>query len=364
MDTRTAPATLNAQLRDEVLVHLIDLHRYANSEVRAMLRILNAADADLFARLMAALPNMATPFSVSRLTAALIGVWEVNEGAYRQITQRSAAEMRALTEMELDHQRSMFNDLLPEEARTRLVNVEAVHAHAAATAEPFRGRLLSEWFTKLAADRQERIETELRIGFTAGETVDEMIRRLRGTRAEGYADGLLQIDRRHAEAVVRTATSHFAQRARESFYEANSDLITEEQWVSTLDNRTTEMCQIRDGLIYTSPEHRPVGHRVPWLEGPGAIHWNCRSVSIPVVDSAKALGLDLPPVERAAMNGVAAPGTTYREWIEAQPAARQDQILGPTRASRMRSGKLDFPDFFDAKGQFLTLDELRQKNRL
>lgn len=353
--------TVNERMRDEVLAHLVDLHRYANSEVRALMRLLNAADTDLFARLLAALSNMsATEFTVQRLTSLLAGVWEVNEAAYRQAAQRTATEMYALTEYELAHQQSLFRDLLPTEIEVFPAQAQAVYA--AAMAQPFRGRLLSDWFATLAAQRQVRIETALRIGYVSGRTVDEMVRELRGTRAQNYEDGLLQIDRRNAEAVVRTATAHTAQFAREAFYKTNEDLISEEQWVSTLDNRTTEMCQIRDGLIYTSPEHRPVGHRVPWLEGPGALHWNCRSTSVPVIDSAKELGLELPPLERASMDGVAAPGTTFRDWIERQSAARQNDILGPTRGALLRKGELSFERFFNDKGAFLNLDELRAKD--
>jgi len=352
--------SVNERLRDEVVAHLIDLHRFSNSEVRAMLSILRDADIALFNRLTAALANLsATEFTVQRLSSMLTGVWEANEAGYRQLATRTVEQMRSLTEYELEHQTSLFRDLLP--TQVSVATVEPAMVYSAAFARPFRGRLLGEWFESLAAQRQQRIESTLRTGYVTGRTIDEMIRDIRGTRAQNYADGLIQIDRRNAEAVVRTSVAHFANFARQSFYKANADLIAEEQWASTLDNRTTEMCQIRDGLMYTAEDHQPVGHKVPWLEGPGMIHWGCRSTSVPVIDSAKELGLDLPPLERAEMNGVAAPGTTYRDWIERQPAARQDDILGPTRGALMRKGGLDFPDFFSEKGNFLTLDELRQR---
>lgn len=355
--------TINEKLRDEVLAHLIDLHRLANGEVRKILALLNAADSDIFARLVAALHSgQITEFSLARLTSLLSGVWELNDATYRQMATRSANEMHDLTIYELDHQESLFKELLPDALSGRIATLDAQTVYAAAMARPFRGALLADWFERLAANRQRRVEDALRVGFVSGKTVDEMVREVRGTRAQNYADGILQIDRRDAEAVVRTATSHTAQFARQSFYRANEDLITEEQWVSTLDNRTTEMCQIRDGLIYTSPEHRPVGHRVPWLEGPGALHWNCRSTSVPVIDSAKALGIELPPLERASMDGTAAPGTTFRDWIERQSASRQDEILGPTRGALLRRGNLEFESFFNDKGIYLTLDQLREKD--
>lgn len=56
---------------------------------------------------------------------------------------------------------------------------------------------------------------------------------MRGTRAKGYADGLLDIDRRSAEAVVRIAISHTAEFARDRWYDANDDIIGALAWVST-----------------------------------------------------------------------------------------------------------------------------------
>lgn len=38
-------------------------------------------------------------------------------------------------------------------------------------------------------------------GFVEGKTTDQIIRELRGTRAKGYIDGLIQKDRRDIEAV-------------------------------------------------------------------------------------------------------------------------------------------------------------------
>lgn len=355
--------TVNERMRDEVLAHLINLHRYANSEVRDMLRLLNAADRDIFARLAAALERMSTgAFSVQRLASVLTGVWEVNEAVYRQMAVRSATDMRDLTEYELSHQQALFRDLLPDGLGSRIGSLQAQSVYAATAAQPFQGNLLKDWFDRLGSQRQERIAKTLNIGFVAGKTVDEMVRELRGSRAQNYADGLLEIDRRNAEAVVRTATAHTAAFARDAFYERNSDLIKEVQWVSTLDTRTTEECQIRDGLRYTADDHEPIGHDVPWLAGPGMLHWNCRSTSIPVIDAAEELGLDLPPLERAAMDGAAAPGTTYRGWITKQSAARQDDILGPTRGALLRSGGLSFDRFFNDKGVYLTLEQLRERD--
>ena len=53
---------------------------------------------------------------------------------------------------------------------------------------------------------------------------------------------------------------------------------------------------------------------------------------------------------------------TYGDWIKKQPAARQDQIVGATRGALMREGKLPFDALYTPRGEYLTLEQLRERN--
>lgn len=126
-------------------------------------------------------------------------------------------------------------------------------------------------------------------------------------------------------------------------------------------------CRIRDKLLYTPVDHKPIGHKVLWLQGPGRLHWRCRSGRTPVLKSHKELGIDVPEIviegkTRASMDGQVAAETTYADWLKKQSAARQDEVLGPTRGRLMREGKLSLDDMYSARGKPLTLDELRKKD--
>lgn len=66
------------------------------------------------------------------------------------------------------------------------------------------------------------------------------------------------MSRANAASIAKTAVGHLAATARESFASANNDLIKGKQWLSTLDNRTTPQCRIRDRLKYTL-DNKPVG---------------------------------------------------------------------------------------------------------
>ena len=209
------------------------------------------------------------------------------------------------------------------------------------------------------------IRNAIRQGYMDGLTTDQIVRSIRGTRARGYADGVLERSRREVQTIVQTALSHTAQTARSELYMANADLIKARKWDSTLDTRTSEGCRIRDGKQYTNEERpKPIGHKIPWLQGPGRLHFNCRSVDVPVTKSWKELGIDvddLPPGDRASMDGTVPGDTTFGEWLSRQSAERQDEVLGPERGKLLRAGKASFTDFYDDRGRPLTLPELLAK---
>jgi len=364
-------SSVNEQLRDADIGHQVDLQQYANGVVQRMLALLNRVDSDLFAQLMAALERLpAESFTVERLQQLLASVRALNAQAYAALYGELQDELQALAVYEAGYQFSLFKSAIPVEAQVVLqidiATVSAEQVYAAAMSRPFRGRLLSEWASSIANDRMARIRDAVRIGYVENQGISEIVKRVRGTRAKGYSDGIIEIDRRHAEAVVRTAISHTAAFTRNRFLDVNRDLIKAVVWTSTLDSRTSEGCRIRDGLQYTPGEHKPIGHTVPWLSGPGQLHWNCRSTSLPVTKSWAELGGadigEFNPATRASMDGQVPAETTFAEWIKKQSAARQDEILGPTRGKLMRDGKLTLDRFYNERGRYLTLAQLRERN--
>jgi len=251
----------------------------------------------------------------------------------------------------------MLQSVLPAQVAEALTlaTVPANQAYAAAMARPFQGKLLREALKDVEAAKAIRIRDAIRMGFVEGETISQMVRRLRGTRTNGYADGLLEIDRRGAEALVRTAVNHTANYARQALFEANDHLVKQWQFLATLDGRTTITCASLSGKTFAIGQ----GPQPPR-------HWNCRSTSVPVLESAwESLGLsksDIDPGTQASMDGQVAADLTYGQWLKGKPAAFQDEVLGPERGKLFRSGGLTVDRFTDSKGKVYTLDELRKRD--
>jgi hypothetical protein len=260
---------------------------------------------------------------------------------------------------------------------------------------PMLGRTLAQWFTGLKAGDAQRIEQAVRQSFWDGQSAEDAIARVRGTRRSGWRDGATQQTRRQVEALTRTAVNHATNVVREQTMLANSDVFSASMWVSVLDGRTSAVCQARDGRIAAVPgkEIPPALSNLPRLDPPEArppAHPNCRSIMVAVLSKDGLIG-DRPYVvdtrtgqqrqvdfrAEAARRGVpvsqvrdewwkARVGrvpatTTYRDWLSKQTAGFQDEILGPTRGRLFRQGGLGLDSFVDESGHKYTLDELRSR---
>ena len=180
----------------------------------------------------------------------------------------------------------------------------------------------------------------------------------------------MEISRVHAETIVRSATAHYAATARELIYEENADIIPMLRWIATLDSRTSEICRPRNLKLYqNNKSHTPVDHQFSWLRGPGKCHPRCRSVSVPVLEGDEDSPLNM---QRSAKDysksskgkgDVVDANTTYSEWLKRQPDYIQDQILGKTRGELFRSGGYKVEDFYNDKGKYLSIDQLRENDK-
>lgn len=358
--------TANERLQQAAIRRAIDLDRYSSHVVRRMVALLNRIDASLMHQITEALEKMpAGSFKIERLEGLLKSTRALNAEAFTALDKALTHELKEFARVEAGYQLELFRSVIPAQvvAEVGVAAINANQVYAAAMARPMQGRLLKTWAKGIEAERLVRIKDAITIGYTEGQTTDEIVRRIRGTRAKGYSDGVINITRHHAASVTQTALSHIAATAREHFDEANRDLIKGYKWLATLDNKTSEGCRIRDSKEYDR-DRKPVGHKIPWLTGPGKLHWNCRSTETRILKSLRELGLDvdeMPKSTRASMDGQVPQDTTYGQWLRDQPVYIQNDVLGKRRAEMFRSGDLKIERFYSDKGRLLSLEELEQR---
>ena len=360
--------TANELLQAEAIRHALALRGYSDNLVTRMIAALNRSDPRLLGELLDALDRLdPDSFTVERLESLLVSVRSLNAAAYQDVNRELTQALRDYALYEATYQNDALVMAVPLPLRVHVAAINAEAVYAAAVARPFQGALLREILVDTEANRARLIRQTVTQGFLEGRTTDQIVRDLRGTRARGYADGLMNRSRRDIEAITRTALGHMAGFVQDRHVEANAGIIKAVKWSSTLDLRTSETCRVRDGMLYHPVTHKPMGHQLPWLGGPSRAHWNCRSAQVPITKSFSELtgipGLpEWTPTQRASMDGQVPNELTYADWLGKQSAARQDDVLGPARGRLMRDGGLSLKDMYSARGKPLSLDEMRERD--
>jgi SPP1 gp7 family putative phage head morphogenesis protein len=359
-------ASANEELADRARVHAINLLRFDAKVRRDVLRQLERLEKDLIERLrLGAIagdePGAAalTPAQRQRLTTLLTGVTETIRTAYRGIDTGTAGELAGLAVSEGEWTvRSLAGALgtdavavMPASATLRSVAGDAL----------VQGAPSREWWSRQAGDLVERFSDEVRQGIIAGETNSQIVRRIRGSRAAGYKDGLMEVTRRNAEALVRTSVQSVANDALMTTARENADVVKGFEQISTLDSRTTTICIAYSGKTWDL-DGNPIGHDLPFNGGTPR-HWGCRSVTVPLLKSWTEMGVnirdEIPPSTRASLDGQVPEDMTFDKFLSGKSKTFQDDLLGPGRAELWREGKITLTQLVDQRGRPLTLDQLR-----
>lgn len=339
--------------QDMLLQHQVLIQRLSTAEVnkfkpflRQMDRVLRDALADI---------NV-TDFARSRLETLLKSVDTLLAGVLNKFSQQLLLDLEDYA----GHEARFTAGVLDATTTFDAIVPTAAQIRKAITSTPLgvkgsgRGSLLKSFLTQFSAAEVRAANGVIRRGAFEGKTNAGIVQELRGSHERGYADGVLQITSRHAEAVVRTAVNHVASIARDETYAANSDIIEKERWLATLDKRTCPFCRSLDGREF------PLG------KGPGSpLHISCRCLRIPVLkDEYAALDKGGTRASKGAEGGQqVSADLSYYEWLKTQPASFQDAAIGPTRGKLLRDGGLSAEKFarLQADKTFapLTLKEMR-----
>jgi SPP1 gp7 family putative phage head morphogenesis protein len=349
--------TVNEAILDRAIKHGIFLERYKGQVARDIIAYMNdsmfpALQEQILRRLstFTARGFDPGPGATNRLQLMQYAVNDIVRGGMQTAKGLVVDDLVKMAKVEGQFSTQLFDSLTPLQVQWSLPSAGLLRQ--VVTQRPFGGALLKDWFQKMALDTRNNVMRTVRYGIASGQTTDEIVRELLGTRAAGYKDGILDATRRSANALVRTAASSVATQAREEVFKENEDILDGEMWVATLDDRTCVECGALDGVKFEIDD----GERPP-------IHPNCRCTMVPVVKSWKQLGIDLeeaPPGTRSSMDGEVPSTVNFEDWLNGQDEATQAEVLGATRADLFRSGDLTIKDFVDTDtGKLMTLDQLK-----
>ncbi len=343
--------SVNAEILDRIIHHSVYLEQYKSYEIRSIVSFLNQQiEPEIIRQLQ---KYAGRELTVKRLRDLRQAVREIVLAGYLDVSGQMTADLRQLGVTESKWNRAMLQDVTPVKfsfASPSVASLRDMIRNA-----PIHGRLVNEWLADLAPATISRVNQQLMVGATMGEGIDQIVRRIAGTRANQYADGILQRSRRDIEGVVRTSIAGVSNNARQLTYEANTDIVKGVALVATLDLRTCPICGDLDGHQYDID----AGPRPP-------IHPSCRCTTCPVLKSWRELGFtlrELPESTRASLDGQVPAMTDFVTWLSGRSAVDQDEVLGPTRGRMYRAGAIEFRAFVDAENhsRMLTLEELEQR---
>jgi SPP1 gp7 family putative phage head morphogenesis protein len=336
--------TANEELRDKTIAHEIYLQRYYSSTSKKVMDLLRVVEKDLVKQLKTL--DLDNQMTIQQIDARLESVRAILNEGYDLAGKELISNMKDAAEYEQEWQIKAIDDSTP--VVLDMVAVAPVTLFAAIESKPLQGKLIKEWIDKLDADSYTRIQDAVRIGLVEGQSYSDVVKRITGTKALQYTDGINSLNARQTQALVSTAMSHATNVASEEFYKANDDLIKGWQFLATLDFKTTTLCKSYDGQKFDLGK----GPYPP-------IHVRCRSSTVPVLKSWKEMGMkDPPPGTRSSLDGQISETINYDEWLRKQSHEKQDEALGKGKAEIFRSGvKLER---FVENGKELTLEQLKK----
>jgi SPP1 gp7 family putative phage head morphogenesis protein len=322
---------------------------------------LEQAEADLVAKILSRPPGDGS-FTAVRLERILESIREQSKETYRALYRMTVEDVDELAAFESSTAVETIDNAYPIEMET--TKVPPAQISAAAKAQPFNGRFLRDWYRDFGDSTRKQLNAAVRLSFIEGETVTQAASRIREISG---------VERRHAETIARTALNHTSSVAMRETTKANAEIMSHEEWVSTLDGRTSAICRARDGKKY------------PIDKGPyPPAHPNCRSVRVPVTKTWDQLGLndlddddllserpfvadtrslkDIPKSQRDLVVGQTK-AKSYNEWLRTQPREFVNDVLGKSKAKLYLDGNLSLDKFVDRNGTELTLTEIEAKHK-
>jgi SPP1 gp7 family putative phage head morphogenesis protein len=225
------------------------------------------------------------------------------------------------------------------------------------------GAAMSLWWSRQSRQLHQNVMDQVRMSLENGESTSQATTRIVGGTVDGVTvPGVLRTARHKAEAIVRTAISEVVNKVRLNTLQDMNDVIKAIQQISTLDNRTSDICIAYSGKVWDIDTLEPLGHELPFNTGPPR-HFNCRSSLVPVLRSFEELGIDateVPLATRASMDGEVPGDITFDTWLRGKSKTFQDDLLGPARARLWRSGSITLTQLVDMRGNPMTLAQLEQ----
>jgi SPP1 gp7 family putative phage head morphogenesis protein len=333
-------------IADEILSNAIRIERFTASEKKKLFKVFLQMQTELKAKLASGF----TPYEKTRLTKLLKDCTAIINTFYGGI--QSEFDYVGLVKAEAAATQTAIASIGLEASLPSAAVLKAMVSDSL-----IQGAPLKDWWEKMGADTAFKFAAQVRQGVVAGETLQQVIMRIVGSKKKGIV-GIMEISHRHASTLVHDSIMQIANDARMAVYKANADIMKGFEWLSTLDSNTCVSCMAYSGAQWDM-EGKPIKGNLPLQHPPQ--HPNCRCVLTPLTKSYKELGLnisEMPVGTRASDEGQVKADMSFSEFLGRKTVEQQDEMLGKGRAELWRKKIITLNQLLDFTGKPLTLKQL------
>ena len=375
----------NDELTNRLITHRVDVMRFGENAAQRAVATLTGLERELSQRIQEADIAGATNDSVKmrRLEKLRAATQATIDSAYARNTRMLHRDLEEIVALEQQSEQAALDMTF----RTRIADTVYTPAQLKKVVRGsfIQGSPAAEWWSTQSVDLKRRFTNQLRIGTLAGDTNDQLVRRLRGVPTQRdvplpgggntrlYRGGLMDMSKREATTLVRTGVQTMANKTSHDMHKANADLLRGEYLQVTLDGRTSDICMSLSGAAWDLEGNPlPESTVTSGFPGPPPYHFNCRSVLVPITKSWDDLmeeagtptkrKLDkVPSSTQASLDGQVPGNLTYEKWLKTKSTDFQKETLGPGRYKLWNDGKITLRDLVSPELRPLTLRELKQR---
>ena len=359
--------TINERVDEVLSQHDLDLIRYANGQIKDVVTQINNLQAELIT-----LIKTAEPKSRATLEALLIQVNSAIDRSYASIAIKSVDEFKELATIESKAVSKITERVFRAPIAPKIIseNVVLKIVDEGLAPNTTDGMTIKSRWGKQRDGLKLNTRDGLNYAIQNNQSLDDMVRIIRGNRALNFKDGVIFKNKKAAETLIRTATDTVVNASRLATYERNNDSVRGIQVNAILDSRTTILCRTRNGWAWRLTSYRPFKGTPQKFMGPPPWHFNCRSTLSPIFGSLDDLQSSLDPAlgkeiarrnKSLSIDGQPAPTPSFSKMLKSMSKAEQEAVLGKGRLELYNKGKITLSDLVNQQGRTLTLEELKER---
>ncbi len=359
--------TINERVDQLLTQHDLDLIAFQNGQIRDVISQINDLQGEIVDLIKAAEPRSRRQLEqlleqVNRaIDRTYVAMAAQSVEAFAGLAATESAAVASITRQAF--RAPIAPDLISPEIALEIVETGLVPNDR-------NGLTVAERWARQRRGLKDNTKDALNYAVQNNQTLDDMLRIIRGNRALQFRDGVVFKSKAGAETLIRTATDTVVNAARLASYQRNAQAIRGVQANAVLDNRTTILCRTRNGYAWDLQTGRGFRGTPISFPGPPPWHFNCRTTLVPIFKSLEDLQAVLDPElsediaqrgERFPIDGKPAPTPTFAKTFDAMSEAKQKATIGAGRLQLYKDGKITLKDLIDQQGRTLTLAELKEK---